>query len=220
MEFNRMMMKKFLLIMMMSISGSLVKAQTFNEWFKQKKTQIQYLVDQIGALRVYSQSLQKGYEITNSGLEFIHGVKKGDFDLHQLYFTSLKKVNPQVKSYSKIEDIILLQKEILNSCNRQKRRIMQSQEISNGEMNYLVKVFNNLLEECGQIIDQLVAVLDDDYFEMRDDERIKIIDQLYDQMQDRYVFIQHFGNETIALGIQRMKDQNDVKTLREGFGIY
>lgn len=97
---------------------------------------------------------------------------------------------------------------------------MQSQEISNGEMNYLVKVFNNLLEECGQIIDQLVAVLDDDYFEMRDDERIKIIDQLYDQMQDRYVFIQHFGNETIALGIQRMKDQNDVKTLREGFGIY
>ena len=114
MEFNRMMMKKFLLIMMMSISGFLVKAQTFNEWFKQKKTQIQYLVDQIGALRVYSQSLQKGYEITNSGLEFIHGVKKGDFDLHQLYFTSLKKVNPQVKSYSKIEDIILLQKEILN----------------------------------------------------------------------------------------------------------
>jgi len=39
-------------------------------------------------------------------------------------------------------------------------------------------------------------------------------------MQERYVFIQHFGNEINTLGMQRMKDQNDVKTLREDYGIY
>jgi hypothetical protein len=55
---------------------------------------------------------------------------------------------------------------------------------------------------------------------MKDDARLKIIDDLYDQMQDRYVFIRHFGNESNTVGIQRMKDENDVKTLREDYGIY
>lgn len=219
MAFNKVMMKKFFLIMMVCFSAFGVKAQTFNEWFKQKKTQIQYLAEQIAALQVYSESLQKGYDITNTGLKFIHGVKKGDFDLHQLYFASLKKVNPQVKSYSKIADIILLQTEILNACNKQERSMKQSQEISEEEMNYVLKVFNNLLHGCGQIIDQLMAVLADGNFEMKDDERIKIIDELYDQMQDRYVFIQHFGNETNAVGIERMREQNDRTTLREDFGF-
>jgi hypothetical protein len=76
------------------------------------------------------------------------------------------------------------------------------------------------LDACGQIIDQLIAVLEDGNFEMKDGERLKIIDQLYDQMQDRYMFIQHFGNEANILGIQRMKDENDVKTLREEYRIY
>lgn len=220
MEFNKMIMKKFLLIVIICFSALWVKAQTFDEWFKQKKTQIQYLIDQIAALHVYRESLQKGYDITNAGIKFIHGIKKGDFDLHQFYFSSLKKVNPQVKAYSKIQDIILLQTEILNACNKQKKAMDQSREFSNGEMNYSTKVFNNLLDECGQLIDQLTAVLSDGNFEMKDNERIKVIDNLYDQMQDKYVFIQHFGNETNMLAVQRMKDQNDVKTLRKDFGIY
>lgn len=213
-------MKKFLLIMIICFSASRAKAQTFDEWFRQKKTQIQYLIDQIAALQVYSQSLEKGYEFTGAGLKFIHGIKKGDFDLHQFYFASLKTVNPQVRSYTKIAGIILLQTEILNACDKQKKRMKKSQEFSADEMTYSVKVFENLLDGCGQIIDQLTAVLEDGYFDMKDDERLKIIDQLYDQMLDRYVFIQHFGNETNVLGVQRMKDQNEVKTLREDFGIY
>jgi hypothetical protein len=214
------MMRKFLLIVMISFSACWVKAQTFNEWFKQKKTQIQYLIDQIAALQVYSQSLQKGYDIADAGLKFIHGIKKGDFDLHELYFNSLKKVNPKVRSYSKIADIILLQTAILNACTKQEKRMKQSQEFSNDEISYSAKVFNNLLDECGQIIDRLTAVLTDGNFEMKDDERLKIIDQLYDQMQDSYVFIQQFRNETNTLGIQRMEDQKDVNLVREDFGIY
>jgi hypothetical protein len=111
---------------MICFSSCWVKAQTFDEWFRQKKTQIQYLIDQIAALKVYSQSLEKGYQITGAGLKFIHGVKKGDFDLHQFYFSSLKKVNPQVKSYTKIADIILLQTAILDACNKQKKRMREA----------------------------------------------------------------------------------------------
>lgn len=213
-------MKKCLLMVIICCSVSCVQAQTFNEWFKQKKTQIQYLVDQIAALKVYSESLEKGYKITNGGLKFIHGIKEGDFDLHEMYFNSLKKVNAQVKSYSKIADIILKQTAILKACKKQKKLMRESMEFSDEELNYSDKVFENLLDGCGEIIDQLTAVLSDGIFEMKDGERIEIIDQLYDQMEERYAFLQNFGDETYILSIQRMKDRNDVKTLRDGFGIY
>jgi hypothetical protein len=220
MAFNKTMMKKIFLIVMICFSGCRVKAQTFDEWFRQKKTQIQYLTDQIAALQVYGQSLEKGYKIADEGLKFIHGIKKGDLDLHQFYFSSLKKVNPQVKSYTKIAGIILIQTAIIKACNKQKMTMVQSREFSNDELSYAAKVLHKLLDGCGQIIDQLTDVLMDGNFEMKDGERLKMIDHLYDHMQDRYVFIQHFGNEANILCIQRMKDQNDVKTLREDYGIY
>lgn len=220
MGLNKMIMKKFILIILICFSASWVKSQTFNEWFKQKKTQIQYLIEQIAALQLYSQSLQKGYDITNTGLKFIHRIKKRDFGLHELYFNSLKKVNPHVKSYTRIAAIILLQTAILNGCNKQKKEMKQIRQFSVAEIGYSVKVFENLLDECRKIIHQLTVVLKDGSFEMKDEERMKIIDQLYDQMQDKYVFLQHFRNETNILGVQRMKDQNDVRMLREDFGIY
>ncbi len=220
MGLNKMIIEKFLLLIMICFSTSWVKSQTFDEWFKQKKTQIQYLVEQIAALQVYNQSLKEGYNITSTGLEFIHRIKKGDLDLHELYFSSLKKVNPQVKSYTKIAAIILLKTVILNACDKQKKEMKQSRQFSVAEIGYSLKVFENLLDECGKIIDQLTVVLKDGSFEMKDEERIKIVDQLYDQMQDKYVFLQHFRNETNTLGIQRIKDKNDVRILREDFGIY
>src|SRR5690348_12290797 len=106
MTFSKLMMKKIFLMVLICVSAFRVQAQTFDEWFRQKKTQIQYLTDQIAALQVYRQSLEKGHTIAGTGLKFIHGIKKSDFDLHHFYFSSLKKVNPQLKSYTKIADII------------------------------------------------------------------------------------------------------------------
>src|SRR6185312_9537544 len=168
MGLNKMILEKLLLIIMICFSTSRVKSQTFDEWFKQKKTQIEYLVEQIAALDVYRQSLEKGYDITSTGLKFIHRIKKGDFDLHELYFSSLKKVNPQVKSYAKIAAIILLQTAILDACDKQKKKMKQSHQFSVGEINYSLKVFESVLDECGKIIDQLMLVLKDGSFEMKD----------------------------------------------------
>ena len=43
-------------------------AQTWDEWFEQKKTQIQYLEKQIVELGIFIGDLQKGYQIVQKGL--------------------------------------------------------------------------------------------------------------------------------------------------------
>ena len=89
-------MKKILTIFLLVIA-SCVQAQNWQEWTQQKKTQIKYLVSQIAAYQVYATYVEKGYVIAKKGLTAIQNIKKGDFSLHDEYFTSLKNVNPKIK---------------------------------------------------------------------------------------------------------------------------
>ena len=211
-------MKKLVLVIILFFN-SFVYGQTLAEWTQQKKTQIKYLVQQIAALQVYATYVGKGYDIAKKGLDAIHAIKKGDFSLHENYFSSLQKVNPAVKAYTKIADIIALQISIVQNCKRQRNFMKQSHQFSNNELLYARKVLDNVLDGCAGIIDELTGLITDGVLQMKDNERIKRIDKLYDSMKERSAFTQHFGNGTNILAVQRMKDQNDVQVTKELYGI-
>ena len=67
-----------------------VSAQTVNEWVNQKSTQKKYLLQQIAALQVYINYAKKGYNIVSGGINTIRDIKKGDLNLHNTFFSSLK----------------------------------------------------------------------------------------------------------------------------------
>ncbi|HET7115100.1 MAG TPA: hypothetical protein VFI29_01335 [Hanamia sp.] len=206
-------MKKILtIILIITVSG--VRAQNWKEWTQQKKTQIKYLVNQIAALQIYATYVEKGYTITKNGLTAINNIKKGDFSLHGEYFTSLKNVNPKIKLYWKVEDILALQIKIIQGYHQQKNALRQSSQLTPDEIIYCNRVFINLLDGCTHIIDQLILLVTDGNFQMKDDERIKRIDALHAEMKDKYVFAQHFANGANVLSIQRLIDANNVRTGR------
>jgi len=206
-------MKKILTIFLLAIASG-VQAQNWQEWTQQKKTQIKYLVSQIAAYQVYATYVEKGYAIAKKGLTAIQNIKKGDFSLHDEYFTSLKNVNPKIKLYWKVADIIGLQIKIVQGYHRQKNALLQSSQLTSDEISYCNSVFINLLDGCTHIIDQLILLVTDGSLQMKDDERIKRIDALHAEMKDGYVFAQHFTNEANELSIQRFIDANDVRTGR------
>lgn len=206
-------MKKILTIILI-ITAFGVRAQNWKEWTQQKKTQIKYLVNQIAALQIYATYVEKGYTITKNGLTAINNIKKGDFTLHDEYFTSLKNVNPKIKLYWKVADIIALQIKIVQGYHQQENALRQSSQLTPDEISYCNSVFINLLDGCTHVIDQLILLVTDGSLQMKDDERIKRIDALHAEMKDKYVFAQHFTNEANVLSIQRFIDANNVRTGR------
>jgi hypothetical protein len=213
-------MKKILLFLLLfaSAAGSL-QAQTFAEWFQQKKTQKKYLLQQIAALQLYIGYAQKGYQIAKEGLTTIGGFTRGEFNLHTDYFNSLKVVNPEIKHYAKLADIIALQVKIVQNYNRTYRQINSSNAFSGDELSYIRSVFTNLLDECEKTLDELIAVSTDDKLEMKDDERMARIDKLYLDMQDKFTFSQSFSNDVQSLAAARLKEKTDVQTSRALQGI-
>ena len=213
-------MKKIVLFLLVfaSAAGSL-QAQTFAEWFQQKKTQKKYLLQQIAALQVYIGYAKKGYNIAKEGLTTIGGFTRGEFNLHTDYFNSLKSVNPEVKRYARIAGIIALQIKIVQGYNRTYRQLNSSDAFSNDELAYIGRVFGRLLDDCDKTLDELITITTDSELEMKDNERIERIDKLYLDMQDKFTFEQSFSNDAKSLAASRIKEKTDVQTSRVLQGI-
>src|SRR5436190_21373731 len=99
-------MKKCLLSILLVATTIICHAQGLSEWFNQNATQKKYLLQQIAALQVYTQYLQKGYSIAKTGLTTIGNFKNGHFSLDKDFFASLENINPKIKKYSRVSDII------------------------------------------------------------------------------------------------------------------
>lgn len=206
------------LLLFVSVSGNL-RAQTYAEWFQQKKTQKKYLVQQIAALQFYIEFAEKGYHIAKEGLTTIGSFTTGEFNLHTDFFNSLKNVNPEVKRYVKVAETISLQVQIVQNCNRAIRKFKNMDAFSNDELSYIGSVFNKLLDDCDKFLDELIITITDGKLKMKDDERIERIDKLYVEVQDMSMFMKSFTGDAQSLAVSRLKEETDVETNRALHGI-
>jgi hypothetical protein len=128
-------------------------------------------------------------------------------------------VNPEIRRYAKVADIIALQVKIVQNYNRTYGRLNSSDAFSNDELAYIRRVFGRLLDDCDKSLDELITITTDGKLEMKDDERIARIDKLYLDMQDKYTFSQSFSNDAKSLAASRIKEKTDVQTSRVLQGI-
>ncbi|HMH33833.1 MAG TPA: hypothetical protein VK543_12425 [Puia sp.] len=205
-------MKNIVLILFTSFATiNSLQAQTFAEWFQQKKTQLKYLAEQIAAYQVYTGYLEKGYGIAQKGLTVIHELKNGEFDLHNAFFNSLRAVNPDVAKYSKVAGILSYQLAII----RDFKKMLQLKNISAGEMKWLSIVVNNMTSESNQSMNELIGLVTHGGLAMTDGERIQRINTIYQDMQDKYVFTQSFTADAGLLSTARAQELSAIDFLKK-----
>lgn len=209
----------FFLVFCIFILCSLIfvpaKAQTWSELFKQKETQKKYLLEQIVALKVYAGYLKKGYDITSSGLQTVKDIKKGEFNLHNSFISSLKTVSPAIRNHVKVTEIIAMQIEIgkafagfgNNSISPLDNRL------------YIEDVKDKVMDECLKDLEELLLVVASGKVDMTDDERIKRLDKVYGAMKDKSAFTQSFYNEINLLIRQKASEQQSLNQLKKIYEI-
>lgn len=213
-------MRKAVLMGLLACLSVTAGAQTWSEWFRQKKTQIKYLVEQIAALNVYKGYVEKGYAVAKNGLHAIGDIKDGDLSMHTNYLASLRRINPSVKGYWKVGGAVSLQARIMAVYRKKKRELGRSGQFTSAEVAFTDKVLTALLTDCSGLLDQLLLLTRDDTSEMKDDERLKAIDKIYEGMEEAYAFVQAFASENSVLSVQRLKEQAGVSTSRSLLNIH
>lgn len=205
-------MKKLITTVLLLIIFQSAKSQGI---FNQKGAQLKTLAQQVALIQTYIGFLKQGYNIADRGLNAISDFKNGEFNLHGAFFNSLKVINPKIKKYGRVAEIILMQTEILKIYRKSFQHIRQSNYYAAQEIEYVNRVYGRLLDDCDQIIDELIVLVTDGQLEMKDNERIARLDELYEQMLNASVFSKSFSAEAIGLGMSRLHDQQEINQFRD-----
>lgn len=184
-------------------------AQTFAEWFSQKKTQKKYLLQQIAALQVYGGYLKTGYSIAKGGLGSISSYVGNEFSLHKNHYGHLKTPNALIKNAAQVSDIIRWQHDILS----QTAAIQKQVGLTANEKDYTCKVSHAILNDCDARINDLKTILSDNETEMSDEERLRQISRLHQAMQDNYRFIADFKMQLQLYARSKQQASRDINTL-------
>lgn len=196
-----------------------LQAQTFSEWFRQKKTQKKYLIEQIAALKIYAGFAARGYKIGREGLGLIGRIKDGDFNLHRDFFGSLKYANPEIRKYPRVADILRIQEQIMSVSDNALKVLQENSLRRPTELAYCRSVFSRLYQDCEQDLTMLEDLIGTDgRFTMTDDERIKRIDGLFKSMEQRGDFTRQFSNGILFLIGSRereLKETGKIKKLQD-----
>ena|SRR5260221_7142607 len=214
-------MKKSILIISLAIACISCESygQTFAEWFQQKKTQKKYLVQQIAALHVYLDYLKKGYSIVHNGLNTIGNIKNGSFNLDRDFFSSLKNVNPAIRKMAKVTDIISFQVFITREMGRVYQFCATNKHFTPEEIRYIAKVHTNTVLLTDASVSELMTILKSGKAQMTDDERIRRIDTIYDDMNDRCAFVRAFNGDVQVIALHRATEEAETDLLRKNYGI-
>ncbi len=206
-----------LLVGWLAISPMALSGQTFSEFFRQKKTQRKYLRQQIAALQVYIGYAQKGYSIAKEGLDMIGGLKNGELDLHSGHFLSLQKVDRNIREHIPIAGLIASQARMEKDTEGKIDDL--SGGLTQGELEYIERVANNILAAAKDILDQIITLCTDGYLQMTDDARLSRIDALYVRFRDHHGLLQKFRNGAVSLALGRLREESATGKARLLYGL-
>lgn len=178
-----------------------------------QSAEIQQLILNIEKLSQFKKILsdmKKGYELLSGGYKTVKDMTEGNFSLHKTFLDALMQVSPAVKNYKRVAEIVEYQISIVKESRNGMNRFIKSGNFSGQEINYFEKVYGNLLNQSLRNLDELTMVITADKLRMSDDERLKAVDDIYEQMQDKLLFLRTFNTTSNVLALQRSKEKNDV----------
>ncbi len=174
-------------------------------------------IEKLTQMKSILADMKTGYQIYQQGYGAISGLSKGNFDLHSTYLNGLLTVNPAVRNYGRIADIILIQSSLMREYRQAVGRYKRSGSFSTGELTYFGEVYSKLVTASLEGLGELANVLTAGKLRMSDAERISAIDRVYEGIEDKLQFLRSFNRQNNLILLQRNREQNDARTVR---GLY
>jgi DNA repair ATPase RecN len=185
---------------------------------KAQATELAQLALNIEKLAQFKQilaDLKKGYEILSGGYKTIKDLSEGNFNLHKAFLDGLLEVSPTVKKYKRVADIVDYQLQLVKEYKSAFSRFQNGGWFNADELSYINDVYSNLFTLSLKNLDDLLTVITAKKLRMSDDERLSTIDKIFEDMQDKLVFLRSFNGSTSLLMGQRIKEAKEVQGMQD-----
>lgn len=176
-------------------------------------------IEKLAQFRQILSDMKKGYQILSGGYNTIKNISEGNFKLHKAFLDELLEVSPAVRNYKRVSDIINYQVKLVKEYKSAYKGFQESDWFSTEEIGYMGKVYGNLFDLSVKNLDDLFTVITSGTLRMNDEERLSAIDKIYEDMEDKLLFLRHFNNSNSLLAIQRAKEARNTEALRKIYNV-
>jgi len=176
-------------------------------------------VEKLSQLKNILKDMKRGYTVISNGYNSVKKISQGNFSLHETFLDGLMLVNPEIKKYRRVADIISYQKYILSEYKNAFNRFSSSQNFTASELNYLENVYKQLFEQSLANLDELATIITSSKLRMSDDQRLEAIDRIFDQTQDKLIFLRNFNEEAGMLNLQRKREKAYIQTTQSYYNL-
>lgn len=221
-------MKKWVLLMAVLYLSGTAKAQSpgfIAEIIKAGIVKVIKAVDlKIQRLQnetIWLQNAQKAIENTLSELklsEIADWVEKQRV-LYADYFDELHKVRSVIAYYRKIKNITERQVKIVGQYKRAYALFREDDHFTAEEILHMEKVYTGIFDESLKSLDRLFMVVNSFSTTMTDAERLVIIDEVSNNIDQNYFDLQAFNDQNKLLSLQRSKSEQEISTTKALYGI-
>ncbi|MRX46954.1 TerB family tellurite resistance protein [Pedobacter puniceum] len=171
--------------------------------------------EKLKQLKNMLEDMKQGYRIVSKGYNAIKGLSEGNFNLHEAFFNNLLAVNPLIRNYWRVGEIINHQKSLIKEYKLALKAFSKSGTFNVKELDYHRNVYQNLLTGSTKSLDELITVITASKLSMNDSERLAIIDRIYADSVDKLQFLRSFNRNSSMLMMQRIQSQNDITHIQK-----
>lgn len=172
-------------------------------------------VEKLSQLKNILEDAKKGYTVLSTGYNAVKDIVSGNFSLHEFFLDGLMLVNPEIKKYRRVLDILSDQKQLVVEYKNAFSKFSASGNFSPSELDYLSRVYKNLFALSMDNLDELLTVITAGPLRMSDQERLAAIDRIYLKVKDKLVFLRSFNAQSLGLSMQREKQKMELKSVSD-----
>jgi hypothetical protein len=208
------------------VAGSLIPAQAqVLEIIQAVTTKVIMAID-LGVQKLQNQTIwlqdaQKQLENTLSQLKLqeIGSWVQQEKDLYSEYYNELSQVKIYITEYDKVKTLISQQAAIVSSYNQAMAQFKQDPHFTAAELQHMETVYQGILSEAVQWLDQATLVLQALVTSMTDQQRLQKINEAASKTTVSYNAMQQFTTQNQILSLQRSKDQEEVNQVLKLYNL-
>lgn len=170
---------------------------------------------------IWLQNAQKALENQLSKLRLteISGWSGQQQQLYSGYYDELWKIKSVITYYQRIKDLSVKQVALVAEYNRAWKLLQQDRHFTAAELVSMQNVYSGILEASVRNLDQILLVVNKNKTQMTDEQRLELINQAGDQLDNNFSDLKRFNFQNTALSLLRAKESGDINTTRSLYGI-
>jgi len=176
-------------------------------------------VDRLAQLKSILTTMKKGFDIVSKGYGTVKDLSEGNFKLHKAFLDGLLEVSPTVKKYHKIPEVVSMQLALVRQTGSALKTLTREGSFSLKDMNYVRSVYSNLQNQSLQNLEELINVTTAGKLRMSDEDRLRSIDRIHQDMREKMDFLQTFNTNTMGLALEQKKLEQEMIRLKGLQGI-